>query len=75
MDHLVYGVKATVIDLGLARMDAHTDDGSTEIHWTPFDEEIFEGRGQCITFLSSMFSAHLNPRRLSVRCLSPHAQA
>ena len=45
MDHLVHGVKATVIDLGLARMDARADDGSTEIHWTPFDEEIFEGEG------------------------------
>jgi len=45
MDHLVHGVKATVIDLGLARMDAHADDGSTEIRWTPFDEEVFEGEG------------------------------
>jgi serine/threonine-protein kinase haspin len=43
MDHLVHGVKATVIDLGLARMDA--GDGSTDIRWTPFDEEIFEGEG------------------------------
>jgi serine/threonine-protein kinase haspin len=45
MDHLVHGVKATVIDLGLARMNARTDDGSTEARWTPFDEEIFEGEG------------------------------
>ncbi|KAI0005147.1 hypothetical protein BJV74DRAFT_762806, partial [Russula compacta] len=46
MDHLSHGIKATVIDLGLARMDARTnDDGSTETHWTPFDEEIFEGEG------------------------------
>jgi len=52
MDHLVYGVKATVIDLGLARMDARADDGSTEIHWTPFDEEVFEGEGQCITLVA-----------------------
>ncbi|KAI0276305.1 hypothetical protein BGY98DRAFT_986292 [Russula aff. rugulosa BPL654] len=43
MDHLVHGVKATVIDLGLARMDA--GDGSTDIRWTPLDEEIFEGEG------------------------------
>ena len=45
MDHLVHGVKATVIDLGLARMDALAGDGSTETRWTPFDEEIFEGEG------------------------------
>lgn len=43
MDHLVHGVKATVIDLGLARMDA--GDFSTNIRWTPLDEEIFEGEG------------------------------
>lgn len=43
MDHLVHGVKATVIDLGLARMDA--GDFSTDIRWTPLDEEIFEGEG------------------------------
>ena len=48
MDHLVHGVKATVIDLGLARMDTQADDGSTEVRWTPFDEEIFEGEGKCI---------------------------
>ncbi|KAH9045269.1 hypothetical protein EDB85DRAFT_2070131 [Lactarius pseudohatsudake] len=45
MDHPAYGVQATVIDLGLARMDACADYGSTEICWTPFDEEIFEGEG------------------------------
>jgi serine/threonine-protein kinase haspin len=43
MDHLVHGVKVTVIDLGLARMDV--GDFSTDIRWTPFDEEIFEGEG------------------------------
>lgn len=45
MDHISHGVKTTVIDLGLARMDA--DDG-TESHtqWTPFEEEIFEGEGE-----------------------------
>jgi serine/threonine-protein kinase haspin len=45
MDHPVHGVQATVIDLGLSRMDACGDGGSTEIRWTPFDEEIFEGEG------------------------------
>ncbi len=45
MDHVVHGVKATVIDLGLARMDARASDDSTETRWTPFDEEVFEGEG------------------------------
>ena len=72
MDHLGHGVKATVIDLGLARMDA--GDSSTDIRWTPFDEEIFEGEGNGIALISWAF-AHLHPRRLSVRYLSPYAQA
>ncbi|KDQ64363.1 hypothetical protein JAAARDRAFT_27985 [Jaapia argillacea MUCL 33604] len=42
MDHSSQGVKATVIDLGLARMDS--GDGVTP-HWTPFEEEVFEGEG------------------------------
>ena len=50
MDHPTHGVKATVIDLGLARMDACGDNGSIEIYWTPFDEEIFEGEGQRVAF-------------------------
>jgi serine/threonine-protein kinase haspin len=35
-----HGVEATIIDLGLARMN-----GGEEVHWTPFDDEIFEGEG------------------------------
>ena len=50
MDHPAHGVKATVIDLGLSRMDACGDNGLTEIYWTPFDEEIFEGEGQRVAF-------------------------
>ncbi|KII94959.1 hypothetical protein PLICRDRAFT_97040 [Plicaturopsis crispa FD-325 SS-3] len=42
MDDDVHGVRATIIDLGLARMDAR---GGGGVHWTPFDEEIFEGEG------------------------------
>jgi serine/threonine-protein kinase haspin len=40
MDDLSHGVKATIIDLGLARMN-----GGDGVHWTPFDDEIFEGDG------------------------------
>jgi hypothetical protein len=36
------GVKVTIIDLGLARMDGY--DG--EQRWTEFDPEIFEGEGR-----------------------------
>lgn len=45
MDHPVHGIEATVIDLGLARMDAEDEDGELDVQWTPFDEEIFEGEG------------------------------
>lgn len=47
MDHPTHGIEATVIDLGLARMDAVHEDGELDVRWTPFDEEIFEGEGQC----------------------------
>ncbi len=42
MDHDVHGVKATIIDLGLSRMDSD----NTNVHWTPFDDEVFEGEGE-----------------------------
>ncbi|KAF5322887.1 hypothetical protein D9619_000622 [Psilocybe cf. subviscida] len=45
MDDLSHGVEATVIDLGLSRMDAGDGTGGNEIHWTPFDEEVFMGEG------------------------------
>ncbi|RPD66963.1 hypothetical protein L226DRAFT_549658 [Lentinus tigrinus ALCF2SS1-7] len=44
MDDLEHGVLVTIIDLGLARMDSHDNVGNS-IHWTPFDEETFEGEG------------------------------
>ena len=40
MDDPSHGVVATIIDLGLARMN-----GDEDVHWTPFDDEIFEGEG------------------------------
>ena len=43
MDDPSHGVAVTVIDLGLSRMDA--GDLKNNIHWTPFDEEVFEGQG------------------------------
>ncbi|KAF8580594.1 hypothetical protein K439DRAFT_1356589 [Ramaria rubella] len=44
MDHPRHGVTATIIDLGLARMDAGDGSGSS-VHYTPFDDLIFEGKG------------------------------
>ncbi|OSX59451.1 hypothetical protein POSPLADRAFT_1067204 [Postia placenta MAD-698-R-SB12] len=44
MDDVVHGVEATIIDLGLARMDT-TDTDQIETYWTQFDEEVFEGEG------------------------------
>ncbi|KAG2077211.1 hypothetical protein BDR04DRAFT_1088144 [Suillus decipiens] len=44
MDDVRFGVKATVIDLGLSRMETTYTQGS-KTYWTPFDEEIFEGEG------------------------------
>ncbi|KAH7930725.1 hypothetical protein BV22DRAFT_1000095 [Leucogyrophana mollusca] len=44
MDDVRFGVKATIIDLGLSRMDALDGEGS-KTYWTPFEEEIFEGEG------------------------------
>jgi serine/threonine-protein kinase haspin len=47
IDQPVYGVKATIIDLGLSRMDAGDGADGVRVHWTPFAEEIFMGEGQC----------------------------
>ncbi|KAH9948402.1 hypothetical protein B0H21DRAFT_876161 [Amylocystis lapponica] len=56
MDHAAHGVQATVIDLGLARMDA--EDGASGPRWTPFDEEIFEGEGDYQFDVYRMMRAH-----------------
>lgn len=43
MDSDVYGIQATIIDLGLSRMNSGA--GSDAVHWTAFDAETFEGEG------------------------------
>lgn len=48
MDHIAHGVVATVIDLGLSRMDAGDGGDGERVHWTPFDEEVFQGKGNSI---------------------------
>lgn len=45
MDDPVHGVRATLIDLGLSRMDAGDGDGGEMIHWTQFEDEVFMGEG------------------------------
>ncbi|TFK22321.1 hypothetical protein FA15DRAFT_622634 [Coprinopsis marcescibilis] len=45
MDDASHGVQATVIDLGLSRMDAGDGSDGFRAHWTPFDEEVFMGQG------------------------------
>ncbi|KAI6130334.1 hypothetical protein EDD16DRAFT_1541687 [Pisolithus croceorrhizus] len=44
MDSTRFGVKTTIIDLGLSRMDAN-DTGDQRTYWTSFDDDIFEGEG------------------------------
>ncbi len=45
MDDRSHGVEVTLIDLGLSRMDAGDGSGGEMVHWTPFEEEVFEGEG------------------------------
>ena len=45
MDGLEHGVEATVIDLGLSRMECNIDRPESGRYWTSFDEEIFNGSG------------------------------
>lgn len=50
MDDPRFGVKITIIDLGLSRMSgADTDTQGSQIYWTPFDNEIFEGEGGLVS--------------------------
>ncbi|OSD04637.1 hypothetical protein PYCCODRAFT_1386882 [Trametes coccinea BRFM310] len=57
MDDVDHGVLVTIIDLGLARMDAHDGNGH-HIHWTPFDEETFEGEGDYQFDIYRMMRTH-----------------
>jgi serine/threonine-protein kinase haspin len=45
MDDFAHGVRGTLIDLGLSRMDAGDGAGGERVHWTPFDDEVFMGEG------------------------------
>jgi hypothetical protein len=54
MDDPSHGVRATIIDLGLSRMDAGDNKGDIVTHWTPFEEETFMGEGKLL-FYARMF--------------------
>ncbi len=45
MDDRSHGIQATIIDLGLSRMDAGDGGDGEPVYWTPFDEEVFMGEG------------------------------
>lgn len=65
MDDANHAVIVTIIDLGLSRMDASLE----MIHWTPFEQEVFEGEGEYDdTTLERLLT--LVARRLPVRYLS-----
>ncbi|KAG6821512.1 hypothetical protein H0H93_000021 [Arthromyces matolae] len=58
MDDPTHGVRATLIDLGLSRMDAGDGNGGEMIHWTPFEEEVFMGEGDYQYDIYRMMKAH-----------------
>lgn len=57
MDSDVYGIQATIIDLGLSRMNSGA--GSDAVHWTAFDAETFEGEGDYQFDVYRMMKAHI----------------
>ena len=71
MDDRSHGIQATIIDLGLSRMDAGDGSDGERVHWTPFDEEVFMGEGIKPFFdFPSLVSYAFYFRRLSIRRLS-----
>ncbi|KZT29256.1 hypothetical protein NEOLEDRAFT_1084994 [Neolentinus lepideus HHB14362 ss-1] len=58
MDNPVHGVAVTIIDLGLSRMDS-SDGQGTQTHWTPFEEEVFEGKGDYQFDIYRMMREHI----------------
>ena len=68
MDDPAHGVLATIIDLGLSRMDGDGD--ARNAHWTPFDAEIFEGEGDYQFDVYRMMRAHNGGEWASFRPLT-----
>lgn len=55
MDDRAHGVQATLIDLGLSRMDAGDGNGGERVHWTPFEEEVFMGEGVFLSLFRNIY--------------------
>ena len=51
-------MKATIIDLGLARIDYISEGSGDDVCWTPFAEEIFEGEGDYQYDIYRMMKEH-----------------
>jgi serine/threonine-protein kinase haspin len=66
MDDPSHGVRATIIDLGLSRMDAGDNKGDIVTHWTPFEEETFMGEGNFNFNFTHACSSLTLRRRLSI---------
>ena len=66
MDAPAHGVLVTIIDLGLARMDAD----ARGAHWTPLDPEIFEGEGDYQFDVYRMMRAHVGEHWVEFRPLT-----
>ncbi|KAE9409962.1 hypothetical protein BT96DRAFT_962040 [Gymnopus androsaceus JB14] len=60
MDDPCQGIQVTLIDLGLARMDAGDGQGGEMVHFTPFDEEILAGSGDYQSIIRASWEA-FNP--------------
>ncbi|TFK55565.1 hypothetical protein OE88DRAFT_1765645 [Heliocybe sulcata] len=69
MDSPAHGVAVTIIDLGLSRMDAGDRQGA-QTHWTPFEEETFEGEGDYQFDIYRMMRAHIGTAWTAFRPLT-----
>ncbi|KAG9317380.1 hypothetical protein JVU11DRAFT_1579 [Chiua virens] len=61
MDDSRFGVKVTIIDLGLSRMSTGdvVEGSKSKVYWTPFDNEIFEGEGDYQYDIYRMMRNHI----------------
>lgn len=66
----MHGVRATLIDLGLSRMDAGDGSGGEKVHWTPFEEEIFMGEGASSRVFFFAFSRAFIPPQATISSTS-----
>ncbi|KAM6496068.1 hypothetical protein JOM56_008774 [Amanita muscaria] len=70
MDNPAHGVQATIIDLGLSRMDASDSNGLERVYWTPIDEEVFMGEGDYQFDVYRLMKQHAAPHWASFNPLT-----